>query len=74
MRKTKNTTIEIDLDGPDGNAFVLLQYASHLALSLGLDLKTIRSEMMEGDYENLVKVFSEYFSDHVILLNNNYKV
>ena len=70
MIKTKtNKTgkIEIDLTGSEGNAFVLLGYASKLAKQLKLDKEKIRKEMMDGDYENLVKVFDKYFGDFVIL-------
>ena len=59
--------IVIDLTGPDGNAFVLLGKAKHLARQLGLDGNAITSEMMSGDYENLIKVFDREFGDFVIL-------
>ena len=39
--KRKNKKIEIDLTGPDGNAFVLLGYAKRLSRELGLDHKQI---------------------------------
>jgi hypothetical protein len=60
-------TIEIDLTGPEGNAFNLLGLASRLAKQLGLDGKKIQNEMMVGDYENLVKTFDKYFGEFVIL-------
>lgn len=59
--------VEIDLTGPDGNAFVLLGYASQFAKQLDLDEKAIRAEMMSGDYENLVAVFDKYFGEYVTL-------
>ncbi len=59
--------IEIDLNGPQGNAFFLLGTASNLGKQLGLDKAKIQSEMMSGDYENLIKVFDKYFGDFVIL-------
>ena len=59
--------IVIDLTGPDGNAFVLLGKAQQLARQLGLDGNAITSEMMSGDYENLIKVFDREFGDFVIL-------
>ena len=55
----------IDLSGPDGNAFVLLGYARRLSKSLDLDYKAVSSEMMAGDYDNLVEVFDKYFGEHV---------
>lgn len=60
-------TIEIDLTGPQGNAFFLLGTASNLAKQLGLDDKEIQAEMMKGDYENLLQVFDSYFGDFVVL-------
>lgn len=60
-------TIEIDLNGTQGNAFFLLGTANNLAKQLGLDGKAIQAEMMKGDYENLIKVFDSYFGDFVVL-------
>jgi hypothetical protein len=65
--KIEKSGIEIDLTGPDGNAFVLIGTAGNLAKQLGLDAKAIREEMMKGDYENLVNVFDKYFGDFVTL-------
>lgn len=59
--------IVIDLTGPDGNAFVLLGKAKQFARQLGLDGNAITSEMMSGDYENLIEVFDREFGDFVIL-------
>jgi len=59
--------VEIDLTGPDGNAFVMIGHAKSLAKQLGLDGKKIQTEMMSGDYENLIKVFDGYFGDYVTL-------
>jgi hypothetical protein len=63
----KKSGIEIDLTGPDGNAFVLIGMASKFAKQLGLDINVIRTEMMKGDYENLLNVFEKYFGDYVTL-------
>ena len=65
--KRKNNRIEIDLTGPDVNAFVLLGYAKRLSRELDLDHKQILDEMMGGDYENLINVFDKYFGDFVDL-------
>jgi|TARA_R110001592_G_scaffold119939_4_gene323605 hypothetical protein len=66
-QKPKQTAIEIDLTGPNGNAFYLLGFASKLANSLGMDSEQIVSEMRTGDYENLVKVFDNHFGSFVTL-------
>ena len=65
--KIEKSGIEIDLTGPDGNAFVLIGTAGNLAKQLGLDGKAIRTEMMAGNYENLINVFDKYFGNFVTL-------
>ena len=65
--KEQKLGIEIDLTGPDGNAFVLIGKADSLARQLGLDSKVIQSEMMKGDYEHLVKTFDKHFGNFVTL-------
>tara|TARA_S200002703_G_scaffold40652_1_gene35398 strand:- start:1908 stop:2123 length:216 start_codon:yes stop_codon:yes gene_type:complete len=66
-KKQQPKEIIIDLTGPDGNAFALMAYADRFAKQLDLDSVTIKAEMMEGDYENLIKVFDEWFGHFVIL-------
>ena len=58
---------EIDLSGPDGNAFVLLGYAKQWAKQLDKDWKAIQVEMMSGDYENLLGVLEREFGEYIIL-------
>ena len=65
--KKQSLGIEIDLTGPDGNAFMLIGRSSNLAKQLGLDSKAIQAEMMKGDYENLIKVFDKHFGHFVTL-------
>lgn len=69
MIKTKERTglIEIDLAGPEGNAYYLLGTANNLAKKLGLNSEAILNEMKSGDYENLINVFDKYFGSFVIL-------
>lgn len=66
-KKMKTGPVEIDLTGPDGNAFNLIGIAGNLAKQLDLDKKKIQSEMMSGDYENLIKVFDKHFGEFVTL-------
>jgi len=64
----------INLDGPDGNANVLLGIASRLCSEVGYasDEKEIMlKRMMSGDYKNLVKTFDEYFGGYVMLETMN---
>lgn len=63
----KQSGVEIDLTGPEGNAFVLIGYAGKWAKQLGLDSKKIQEEMMSGDYENLIGVIEKYFGEFVTL-------
>jgi hypothetical protein len=65
--KQPTSEIVIDLTGPEGNAFVLLGYASRFGKQLSLDVPTILEEMKSGDYENLIEVFDRYFGDFVVL-------
>ena len=58
---------EIDLTGPEGNAFNLLGIAKTWAKQLDKDVDAIQEEMMSGDYDNLVEVFDREFGDFVTL-------
>lgn len=57
--------IEIDLGGPDGNAFVLMGMASRWLEEMGKDPEPIIEEMKSGDYDNLVEVMEREFGDVV---------
>jgi len=59
--------IEIDLTGPEGNAFYLLGLAGNLCKNFDLDAAVVRKEMMAGDYEELLVVFDNYFGEIVNL-------
>lgn len=59
--------IEIDLTGPQGNAYYLLGLAHRLSKQLDLDYEHIRKEMTSGDYENLISVFDYNFGYFVDL-------
>lgn len=63
--------IEIDLNGPEGNAFALLGWANRLGKELGYNQTTrdrILSDMRAGNYENLIRAFDEEFGDYVDLI------
>ena len=69
-KELKHKPIEIDLSGPEGNAFVLLGYARRFCKQLGYDsFKTdcIIEEMMLTDYEGLVYTFNREFGTFVTL-------
>jgi len=63
----EESRIEIDLTGPDGNAFVLMGIAKNLAKQLKLDGEMITREMMLGDYEDLLNTMERYFGEHIIM-------
>ena len=64
----RDSVLEIDLTGPEGNAFVLIGHAKRWAKQLGLDPARIQSELMEGDYENLLQVMERYFGEYAVFL------
>ena len=66
-KRPKKDKIEIDLTGPDGNAFVLLGIARDLAIKLDLDWNYIYTEMTSGDYENLLQVMEHYFGNIIVM-------
>ena len=66
-RKNRNGLIEIDLTGPDGNAYALMGYAKRFGKQLGLDTDQILKDMRSGDYEHLVDVMEENFGDYIIM-------
>jgi len=65
----------IDLRGPSGNAFVILDMAKKLAKQLKemnpkeYNWDKIYAEMTSGDYNNLVKTFEKYFGNYVTIYN-----
>jgi len=67
VKKQKTNGIEIDLTGPQGNAFYLLGTAKKLANQLDLDSDEILNQMKSGDYENLLQVFDKNFGMFVTL-------
>ena len=71
IRPTQDREFYINLDGPQGNANVLMANAINLANQVGLDGDKIIMEMRSGDYINLVKIFDKYFGKYVILETTN---
>ena len=69
IKTKKQFPIEIDLTGPDGNAYALMAYAKRFATQLGWKDKgkALINEMMEDDYEHLLEVFDNAFGEFVIL-------
>jgi hypothetical protein len=62
--------INIDLTGPDGNAFVLIGLAKNLSKQLKYDhdrIERIVDEMTLSDYEGLLYTFDREFGSLVTL-------
>lgn len=69
-KKEKPGGIEIDLTGPDGNAYVLLAYAQNFCRQLGYDkfrTECILEEMKLSDYEGLIYTFDREFGTFVTM-------
>ena len=63
--------LRIDLQGPDGNAYVLLSIANRLATNLGWEkprINNMLAEMKERDYEHLLLVLNKHLGDHLDLV------
>jgi len=70
VNKEKTKGLEIDLTGPQGNAFYLLGLAKKWGRELDMSEKYINKmleKMKSGDYENLVKVFDDEFGSIVTI-------
>lgn len=60
----------INLNGPDGNAFNLMAYAKQWSKEMGIDSGPLLKEMMNGDYEHLLKVLDDTFGSMVTFIRN----
>ena len=60
----------IDLQGPQGNAFALMAYADDFLRQMGRrdEFRAMRTDMMSGDYDNLIRIFEENFGEYVTLV------
>jgi hypothetical protein len=63
-----NDEIIIDLNGPDGNAFVLLGIAKDLTHKNKFNWDSMYTEMTKSDYEHLIQVMENYFGDQILFL------
>tara|TARA_Y100000310_G_scaffold188952_1_gene188907 strand:- start:806 stop:1027 length:222 start_codon:yes stop_codon:yes gene_type:complete len=62
----------IDLEGPQGNAFALMAIAEDWLRQMDRrdEFRLMRTEMMSGDYSNLLRVFQSKFGDLVEFINH----
>jgi hypothetical protein len=65
-RKPKKFRPQIDLSGPQGNAYYLMAVVEKTFRQSGAPHlgKVIVEEMKQGDYEHLVKTFDLYLGEH----------
>ena len=73
IKKVEPDKLVIDLDGPEGNTFVILGLAVKLGKQMGMSVDKvaeIQKEMKSSDYENLIQTFDKYFGDHVDLMRS----
>ena len=61
--------IRLDIGGPKGNAFYILGVVSSLTTNKR-HADEIREEMKKGDYNNLLRVFKEHFSNVTLYAHN----
>jgi ABC-type amino acid transport substrate-binding protein len=70
IKELEKDKIEIDLTGPNGNAFYLLGMARKLGRQLEWNKEKIQAtldEMKSSDYNNLIEIFDREFGDYVDL-------
>lgn len=68
--KESKKTIEIDLTGPEGNAFYILGLAKKLCRDFGMTSQyqsELLDRMRSGDYENLIQEFDNSFGEVVTM-------
>ena len=69
-KKKESGPIVIDLTGPQGNVFSLMNNAFKIGHKIGKsekEINTIVENMMSDDYENAIQVFDEAFGEYIIL-------
>ena len=73
-KDNKESKVEIDLTGSQGNVFYLLGFAVKFAKKLNVltesdtyDPEAIKLDMMSSDYEHAVDVLEEHFGNFIIL-------
>jgi len=70
IKAKRKGKIEIDLTGPQGNAYALMGFATKYARQLEHPeeaIKTMIDDMKSSDYEHLIQVFDDNFGDYVDL-------
>lgn len=66
-KEERTGPLEIDLTGPDGNAYMLMSIVKPFARALDKDWEEIRKDMMSSDYEHLLEVIEKHFGDFIVM-------
>lgn len=57
--------VQLNLSGPEGNAFAILAYASQYGKKLYPDTyQSILDDMKSQDYDHLIATFDRHFGDY----------
>ena len=74
IKKKRKDKIEIDLTGPQGNAYALLGLAEDICKSYNklvgeekYNFKEIEKDMKSSNYEHLLEVLEKHFGDFIIM-------
>ena len=67
IKDKKQYPIEIDLTGPQGNAYYILALAKRLCREFDIPFKPLMEKMTSGDYENLIQTFDKNFGSIVTM-------
>lgn len=74
ITQKRGQAMEIDLTGPDGNAFCLINIAMEIAKDKNkkagseiYNIKDIQTDMFSGDYEHLIDVMEKHFGEFIIM-------
>jgi len=62
------TPIIINLSGLGSDIFMLINCARELSKKLEYDDEYVLDKLMEGDYENMISTFEDYFGEYVVLI------
>jgi hypothetical protein len=65
----KPKQLSIDLSGPFGNAFFLMEISYLISMHTSKDGNSICNRMRASDYDNLLYVFISEFGEYVQLVN-----
>lgn len=75
-RSRRGIRREIDIDGPDGNAYALMGVAQDFGRQLKWEqtkIKDMIDDMKSSDYEHLLEVFNWHFGQFVNLVRTEHE-